>query len=82
MELYKEILAHALQHGEIQITFSGEEPNLAEIVEGRCYRALKKIKDILQDSTLEDAACFLKIEEIVNTLEALGSSGGSRHDFG
>ena len=81
MELYKEILAHALMQGEIKITFSGEcDPS--KIVEGECYQALQKIKAVIHDDSLRDAECFMKIEEIVNTLESVGSSGGFRHDFG
>ena len=80
MELYKEILGHALTYGEVKITFPGEcDP--AKIVEGECYKALQKIKAIIQDDSLTDTECFMKIEEIVNVLESVGSSGGSRHDF-
>ena len=82
MELYKEILAHALMYGEIQITFPGQEPDLSKIVEGECYKALHKIKAIIEDDGLEDKECFMKIEEIVNKLEEIGSSVGNRHDFG
>lgn len=82
MELYKEILAHALVYGEIQVTFSGEEPDILKIVEGECYKALQKIKTIIEDDSLEDKECFMKIEEIINVLESIGSTGGNRHDFG
>ena len=80
MELYKEILAQALTYGEVKITF----PNcdLEKLVEGECYQALQKIKAIIQDDSLEDKECFMKIEEIVNILESVGSSGGFRHNFG
>ena len=61
MELYKEILAHALVYGEIQVTFSGEEPDILKIVEGECYKALQKIKTIIEDDSLEDKECFMKI---------------------
>lgn len=80
MELYKEILAHALMRGEVEITFPGEcDP--AEIVEGECYKALEKIKAVIRDDSLSDEECFMKVEEIVNVLESVGSSGGFRHDF-
>ena len=46
-----------------------------------CYNALKEIKRIIEDDTLEDSECFMKIEEIVKVLELYGSDGGSRHDF-
>ena len=82
MELYKEILAHALMYGEIQITFRGQEPDISRIVEDTCYKALQRIKAVIEDDSLEDKECFMKIEEIVNVLEDIGSGGGNRHDFG
>ena len=82
MELYKELLAHALTRGEIQITFPNEKPDIPKILEGECYIALQKIKAIIEDDSLTDEACFWRIEEIVRVLEELGSNGGNRHDFG
>ena len=83
MELYKEILAHALAQGEVKITFSAANCDLSHIiVEGECYKALLKIKEIIEDDSLSDPERFMQIEEIVCTLESLGSTGGSRHDFG
>lgn len=83
MELYQEILCHVLANEKIQISF----PNLintdvTKIVELECYKALSKIKAILEDDTLADSECFQQIEEIIWTFEELGSGGGSRHDFG
>ena len=82
MELYKEILVYALAQECIQITFPNLQVNAEQIVEGKCYQALKKIKAVLQDDRLDDVHCFMKIEEIVQILEEVGSSGGNRHDFG
>lgn len=82
MELYKEILVKILQQQELQITFPNVNIDVNEIMENECYQALQKIKEIIQDDTLEDVECFMKIEEIVCLFEALGSNGGSRHDFG
>ena len=82
MELYKEILAHALAHEPIVISFPTLDLNAAEIVEGTCYQALQKIRNILGDGALDDAACFEKIEEIVCVFEQIGSNGDGRHDFG
>ncbi len=45
-------------------------------------RALWKIREILADDSLDDPACFQKIEAIVSVLEDLGISSGGRHDFG
>lgn len=80
MELYQEIPAHALAYGEVRVVFP--KTDLAAITEGVCYKALQTIKAIIEDESLEDEACFMKIEEIVCTLEQIGSSGGRRHDFG
>ena len=83
MELYQEILCHVLANEKIQISF----PNLintdvTKIVDLECYKALAKIKAILEDDALADSECFQQIEEIICTFEELGSGGGSRHDFG
>lgn len=55
---------------------------VGSIVESQCYQALRRIQTILQDDTLSDRECFLKIEEIVSVFEDLGSHCGNRHDFG
>lgn len=83
MELYQEILCHVFANEKIQVSF----PNLintdvTKIVELECYKALAKIKAILEDDALADSECFQQIEEIVCAFGALGSNGGSRHDFG
>lgn len=83
MELYQEILCHVFANEKIQVFF----PNLintdvTKIVELECYKALGKIKAILEDDTLADSECFQQIEEIICTFEDLGAGGGSRHDFG
>ena len=83
MELYQEILCHVFANEKVQVSF----PNLintdvAKIVELECYKALRKIKAILEDDALADSECFQQIEKIVCTFEGLGSGGGSRHDFG
>ena len=75
MEFYQEILLNALCTMAPQF-----DPR--EIVEAACYQTLLKIQAILDDETLDDAACFARIEEIVRAFEAIGSNGGSRHDFG
>ena len=82
MELYKEILAHALMYGEVKTELQNQEMEVSQIVESTCYKALEKIKAILEDDNLEDKECFMKIEEMVCALEQIGSSGGNRHDFG
>ena len=76
MVLYQDILKQQL----------GDSPALSEdtilrIVEMQCYQALHQIREILDDDALEDKECFDRIERIVCLYEAMGSDGGSRHDF-
>ena len=80
MNLYEEILLHALKDDkEGSPTFSSK---CDSIVEKKCYEALQKIKEILENDQLEDRECFQKIEAIVETFEEMGSGCGIRHDFG
>ncbi len=83
MELFQQILCQVFSQEKIQIVF----PELAtdhvqQLVEAECYKALRRIREILDDDSLEDRECFEKIEEIVRVFESIGSDGGSRHDFG
>ena len=80
MELYKELLLQILSEENMQISFNNL--NVNELLESVCYRTLCRIKEIIEDDTLDDPECFMKIEEIVCVLEEVGSSGGLRHDFG
>ncbi len=81
LELYKEILTHALSQQRAEIVFPDLNMNATQNVELECYRALQQIKAIIEDDSLEDESCFRKIEEIVCIFEEIGSSGGGRHDF-
>ena len=81
MELWTEILAHHLAAEQAQIVFPNLKISTSAIVEGECYRALKKIKQILEDDSLNDPECFLKIDAIVSVLECLGSDAGRRHNY-
>lgn len=53
-----------------------------DLIEQECYKALRKIKAVIQDDNLDDPECFMKIEKIILALEEIGSNGGNRHDFG
>ena len=79
MKLLKEILAKVLEKEKMQIVFTNLTLNAEEIVKIESYKALQKIKDIIENDSLSDFEC---IEEIVCVLEDIGSSGGNRHDFG
>ena len=83
MELYQEILCRVLANEKIQVSFPELiHTDITKIVELECYKALAKIKAILENDVLTDSECFQHIEEIVCTFEELGSGGGNRHDFG
>lgn len=83
MELFQEILCHVLSSEKVQVSFPQlEHTDVTKIVELECYQALRRIKTILEDDSLDDSECFHRIEEIVCAFEELGSSCGGRHDFG
>ncbi len=44
-------------------------PDIERVIASECYQALKNVKDILQDSNLNDRECFIKIEEIIEVLK-------------
>ena len=82
MDLNKEILIKLLEKETLNIKFENFTHNPTEIVELKCYDALKKIKAILENDSFNDIECFNKIEEIICVFEDLGSGCGTRHDFG
>ena len=77
MELYEEIILKRAQNlfGEMGLS-------VEKIIETECYRALVKIKNVLEDPSLEDEACFMRIEEIIHIFEETGAGCEYRHDFG
>lgn len=82
MELYKELLVKIFESSGINITFSNLHIDDTKIIALESYKALQKIKAVIEDDSLEDEECFMKVEEIVCLFEKLGSDGGVRHDFG
>lgn len=81
MELWQEIFSEAIrQSGTKDNQLS--EFDLTKLLDSACYMALKEIKSIVEDDSLEDEECFMRIEKIVCLFEKLGSNGGNRHDFG
>lgn len=81
MRLYEEILLQAIRNSEENILSSAFIPELAEIVESVSYKALCKIKQMIQDESLSDKECFQQIEEVICILEEIGSNGGERHNL-
>lgn len=76
MELWQEILENNYEE-----TISLKSADIAALIESKCYKTLKEIKEIIENTELNDKECFMKIEEVVNAFEKIGSSGGFRHDF-
>lgn len=81
MKLFQDILKEILMEEEVQVVFPNLKMSPSELVEMRCYMALRKIKKILEDDTLDDKECFAKIEEIVHIFEVMGSDCGTRYEF-
>ena len=76
MELYEQILCETIAK-EVIPSLRIDSSRLLEL---KCYQAILRIHEILEDEALEDAECFCRIEEIVCTLEGLGIAS-VRHDF-
>ena len=82
MSLIQEILVHLLENQQIEVHIPALSPEmLAQMVESVCYQTLQQILEVVHDDSLDDAACFQRIEKIICAYEAIGSDGGSRHDF-
>lgn len=81
MKLSAEILARFLAQENAQILFPDLKIDAKEIINLQCYQALCRIQQIIQDDTLEDKECFIRIEEIIYAIEAIGGDVGGRHDF-
>lgn len=78
MQLFKDILIRVIEENITETDLK----YMSHIVESESYKALKKIKTIIEDDSLDDRECFIKIEEIVRVFESVGSDCGNRHDFG
>lgn len=81
MEFYLNILAKLLIENGAQVTISCGEETLEQMMKERYCQALKEIRDVLDDDTLDDPECFQRIEKIVEIYESFGADAGSRHDF-
>lgn len=80
MELWRELLISGLQNEHYEFDCLNDNV-LKEIVEKRCYKALRQIKQVINDERLLDQDCFVKIEEIICALEE-NNIFCDRHDFG
>lgn len=80
MELWRELLISGLQNENFKPDRI-DDKTLKEIVEGRSYQVLLKIKRTVVDESLSDRDCFIKIEKIICVLEE-NKILCDRHDFG
>lgn len=79
MGIYEQIVLRGLETGDLRIVLSDQGQDW---VEGKCCQTLNEIRAVLNDDSLDDRECFMKIERIVEIYEQIGSDGGIRHDFG
>lgn len=82
MDLITQLFTKALENQKITVSFADENFDIQKSLESASVAALGRIREILNDATLEDPECFKKIEAIVCEYEALGLHCGDRHDFG
>lgn len=72
MDMQAALLAAIVSRGECTVTFSNLDLNA--LMETQCYTMLKQIKAVLEDDSLEDPACFQRIEAIMDIFEGSGFS--------
>lgn len=65
MELYQQMLLRGLEQGELEIRLTEDA---REWLEGKCYQALKRIREVVADEGLADDECFLRVEQIILAL--------------
>ena len=83
-EFCAELLARALVRADAEIRIQGAPAAsyIQIMLRAESFMVLKRIRDILDDHTLDDRDCFDRIEQIVELFEEWGPGAGSRHDFG
>lgn len=81
MELWESILIHAISKQGVVVTIP-DAPDMEKLFEMDCYQALQDIRTVLEDDSLSDPECFLRIEKSIAVFETRGSDAGARHDFG
>ena len=80
MELWRELLISGLQNENYEFDRLDDKV-LEEIVESKSYQVLLQIKQTVENESLSDQDCFIKIEEIICALEE-NQIYCDRHDFG
>ena len=81
MEFYKDILCTLLQNSTVEVKLT-DLTLPTDFFGAVCYRALKMIKAVIEDDTVDDPTCFLRIEAIMEIFENLSNKIPHRHDFG
>lgn len=78
---FKELYAQTIGM-EVLNSLSGEDvlEALVQKTDAEVLQVLSEIRAILDDDSLDDPACFRRIDAIVETLHRHGLSTG-RHDF-
>lgn len=80
MELWRELLISGLQNEGEKFEFINDKI-LKDLLENISYKVLLEIKDTIENLSLSDEECFIKIEKIIAVLEK-NNVLCDRHDFG
>lgn len=81
MTFLEELLKTAVRDGDIAVNISFDADDLVKIIEGKCYKMLSEIRDIIRDDSMDDPECFMKIDSIVSLFIREGISTNGRNDF-
>lgn len=60
MKLFQEILFTALNNQKVELVFPNVKESITDIINNKSYESLQKIKEIIDDDSLSDEACFQK----------------------
>lgn len=80
MQAWEEIFCSMLERHTLRIRFP-RMPRMKRLFKNECYRALCEIRSVLEDVSLDDENCFMKIERIIRVYEERGVFCGRRHDY-
>ena len=75
-ELYAKVMGQEI----LKFVQACDQHTLARQADSEAIRVLQKIREILNDETLDDPNCFYRIDAIVQTFWNVGISV-ERHDF-
>lgn len=80
MELWRELLIGGLQNEGYKYNCICDK-RLEKIIENQCYKVLLQLKRVIEDKSMLDKDCYIKIEQIICMLEE-NNIFCDRHDFG